>query len=337
MATAQQIKALIESYTSQDDARFRAVAMQIAALSAKQGKKQLADELRALLDEAAGRREMHLGPAKAVPLARPNRDLAGLLTASYPSTQLSDMVLTDRLRAELRRIVTQYRQREQLRAHGLVPRQRLLLVGPPGCGKTMTASALAGECHLPLMFVQLHSLITKFMGETAAKLHLVFEAMERTPAVYLFDEFDAIGSVRRADNDVGEIRRVLNSFLQFLEYHDSHSIIVAATNLMPILDSALFRRFDATLRYDLPTQSEFRPLIENRLSLFNTKRLRWESIIEAARGLSHADIVRAAEEAAKVAVLANRKSIRTDDLVDALRERQASRPADKSREDRNRE
>ena len=207
MATAQQIKALVESYVSGDDGRFRTVTMQIAALSAKHGKKQLAQELRTLLDEARVHRELHVGPAKAIPLARPNRDLAGLLAASYPTTRLSDMVLKDELRCELKRIVTEHRQREKLRSHGLEPRQRLLLVGPPGCGKTMTASALAGECHLPLMFVQLHSLITKFMGETAAKLHLIFEAMEKTPGVYLFDEFDAIGSVRRADNDVGEIRR----------------------------------------------------------------------------------------------------------------------------------
>lgn len=330
MATAQQIKALVESYVSGDDGRFRTVAMQIAAHSAKHGKKQLAEELRALLDEAAARREMHVGPAKVIPLARPNRDLAGLLAASYPTTRLSDMVLKDELRCELKRVITEHRQRENLRSHGLQPRQRLLLVGPPGCGKTMTASALAGECHLPLMFVQLHSLITKFMGETAAKLHLIFETMEKTPGVYLFDEFDAIGSVRRADNDVGEIRRVLNSFLQFLEHHTSESLIIAATNLMPILDPALFRRFDAAFHYELPAKDEVTPLIENRLSTFNLSRLGWERTVESARGLSHADIVRASESAARLAVLDHRKSIRTNELVNALRERRASRPTESS-------
>lgn len=325
MATAQQIKALVESYVNGDDGRFRTVAMQIAAHSAKHGKKQLAEELRTLLDDAVARREMHVGPARAIPLARPTRDLAGLLAASYPSTRLSDMVLREELRCELKQVITEHRQREKLRSHGLAPRQRLLLVGPPGTGKTMTASALAGECHLPLMFVQLHSLITKFLGETAAKLHLIFEAMEKTPGVYLFDEFDAIGSVRGAANDVGEIRRVLNSFLQFLEHHTSDSLIIAATNLMPILDPALFRRFDAVLRYELPVESEVRPLIKHRLSTFNVSRLGWKRVAESARELSHADIVRAAEGAARVAVLAHRKSILTDDLVDALRQRHASR------------
>jgi len=178
------------------------------------------------------------------------------------------------------------------------------------------------------MFVQLHSLITRFLGETAAKLHLIFEAMEKTPGVYLFDEFDAIGSVRRADHDIGEIRRVLNSFLQFLEHHTSESLIIAATNLMPILDPALFRRFDATFRYELPAEAEVPTLIKNRLSTFGLGRLGWKRIVEAARGLSHADIVRAAEGAARLAVLGQQKSIHADDLVNALRERQTIRPGE---------
>ncbi|PRQ08821.1 ATP-dependent zinc metalloprotease FtsH [Enhygromyxa salina] len=299
--------------------------MQIAASSAKHGKTKLADQLRTLVDEARTQRSLHVGPARPVPIARPARDLAGLLCASYPETRLGDMVLTDELRQAIERVIAEYRARDRLRGHGLAPRAKLLLVGPPGCGKTMTASVLAGECRLPLMTVQLHALITKYMGETAAKLHLIFEAMESTAGVYLFDEFDAIGSTRSTTQDVGEIRRVLNSFLQFLEQHDSDSIVVAATNLLPMLDDALFRRFDAVLHYDLPAPQHVRPLIENRLSAFVTKRLTWKRIVAAAEGLSHAEIVRAAQESAKDAVLADTDTVTTKDLVRALTERTAYR------------
>lgn len=189
----------------------------------------------------------------------------------------------------------------------------------------MTASALAGELGLPLLFVQLHGVITKFMGETAAKLHVIFDAMFETRGVYLFDEFDAIGGRRAVSNDVGEVRRILNSFLQFLERDDSDSIIVAATNFSDMLDNALFRRFDDVIEYELPTDSMRKTLIQNRLTIFNIKRLGWKSVLAASAGLSHADIVRACEDAAKEAILEDRKSVSTAALKSALKMRQRTK------------
>src|SRR5690606_36706728 len=125
------------------------------------------------------------------------------------------------------RVVLEHRQRDRLRAHGLVPRRKLQLIGAPGTGKTMSASELAGELHFPLFTIQLHGLMTKFMGETAAKLRLIFDSMSETRAVYLFGEFDAMGWDRATEIVGGEIRRVLHSFLQFLEQAGSDSVIVA--------------------------------------------------------------------------------------------------------------
>jgi len=325
VATAEQLKALLRSHVAGDEERFRAVALQIAAHNAKKGNKQLAQELRELLDKAR-RIQSPVEPPRAVPIARPAGELAGLVTASYPSTRLSDMVLTKAGAQSLVDVVEQYRQRDRLHSHGLSPKRKLLLVGPPGCGKTMTASALAGECNLPLMFVQLHSLITKYMGETAAKLHLVFDAMGETRGVYLFDEFDAIGSTRTLRNDVGEIRRVLNSFLQFLERDDSQSIVVAATNFVGMLDDALFRRFDDVIRYDLPDAAMTRALIENRLSSFDVRQLTWTKVTRSAAGLSHAEITHACDDAAKEAVLADRRAIESPSLEKALRIRLQMHP-----------
>jgi SpoVK/Ycf46/Vps4 family AAA+-type ATPase len=145
MAIAEQIKALVASFVTDDDDRFRAVAMQIAALAAKQGKSKLSEELRAMLVEASARNNVHVGPARPVPIARPARDLAGLVTVDYPTARLGDMVLDESLELELERIVAEYRQRERLRASGLSPRRRLLLVGPPGCGKTMMRRTTSGR------------------------------------------------------------------------------------------------------------------------------------------------------------------------------------------------
>ncbi|CAD77994.1 MAG TPA: ATPase [Rhodopirellula baltica] len=324
MATAQQIKSLVRSFTAGDEEHFVTVALQIAANSAKKGDGKLAKELRDLVDEVK-RRQSHDRQSSPVPIARPSGDLAGLLATSFPKTRLSEMVLSKETVTPLSRVIHEYRHQEKLRSHGLSARRKLLLVGPPGCGKTMTASAIAGELHLPLFSVQLHGLITKFMGETSAKLHLLFEAMHCTRGVYFFDEFDAIGGHRGASNDVGEARRILNSYLQFLEQDDSDSLILAATNFAGMLDDALFRRFDDVVRYSRPSQQEAESLIRNRLHAFLPSRVGWNKIQSAAEGLSHAEIARACDDAAKQCVIDDRTKVTTSQLAAVLNERQLAR------------
>lgn len=326
MATGEQLKALLKSHTAGDDELFRSVSLQIAATEATKGNDRLAKELRDLADNAK-RVQQPAGHPRAVPIARPSGELAGLVLASYPSMRLSDMVLAESVRARIEDVISQQRKRDLLRSHGLSPKRKLLLVGPPGCGKTMTASVLAGECQLPLLFVQLHSLITKYMGETAAKMHLIFDAMSQTRGVYLFDEFDAIGAARASGNDVGEIRRVLNSFLQFLERDDSESMIVASTNFVGMLDDALFRRFDDIVAYDIPDKQLIRKLIDNRLSTFDLGEIRWGDVSLAARGLSHAEVVRACDDAARNAIMSGEERISSESLNKALKNRSGMRPS----------
>ncbi len=319
MATAAQIKALIESQLKGDDRRFLTVAMQIAAHAARKGQGRLADDIRALVEEARERGERRRA-SKPVPIAAPRGELEGLLAVSYPEIRLTELVLDEDTRQRLARILREYRARARLQAHALEPRRKLLLVGPPGSGKTFTASALAGELNLPLLVIRLDGLITKFMGETAAKLRLVFESMRKTLGVYLFDEFDSIGGNRSERGDVGEIRRVLNSFLQFIEHDDSDSVVVAATNFGPALDPALFRRFDDIIEYAPPTAPQVEQLLRSRLSPFDTAELDWEMVTRDGVGLSYADLARACMDAAKDAVLEG-GSITTARLLACLEER----------------
>jgi SpoVK/Ycf46/Vps4 family AAA+-type ATPase len=203
----------------------------------------------------------------------------------------------------------------------------LLLVGPPGTGKTMTARAVAGELHLRLYLVRFESMITKYMGETAAKLRLIFEAMRNVRAVYLFDEFDAIGAQRALPNDTGEIRRILNSFLQFIESDDSESILIAATNHSEILDRALIRRFDDVLTYEMPGREAIALMLRRALTAFQTKGMKWERLADEADGLSYAEIVRACEDAAKDMVLAGRESLSAEEILNALHARKLAHSA----------
>jgi SpoVK/Ycf46/Vps4 family AAA+-type ATPase len=321
MTTARHIVTLLKSHIAGDEDRFLATAMQLAAHEARQGHGKLAQDLKELVDAAKAKGSAMPREARPVPLVQPKGELASLLNARYPDLRLADMILPDAIRGRFDRILSEQRQQQNLRDHGLQPRRKLLLVGPPGSGKTMTAAVLAGELHLALFTIMLDGLITKFMGETAAKLRLVFDAMQATRGVYFFDEFDAIGARRGERQDVGEIRRVLNSFLQFLEQDESHGLIIAATNHPKLLDKALFRRFDDVIEYSVPDAVLAEALLRARLDRFDTRGLTWSEEAQQAVGLSQAEIVRAADDAAKSTLLRNGKRIASEALIEALKER----------------
>jgi len=155
-------------------------------------------------------------------------------------------------------------------------------------------------------------------------LRLVFEAIRQSPGIYLFDEFDALGAHRSQSNDVGEIRRVLNSFLQLLEKDDSQSLIVAATNHPELLDRALFRRFDDVIEYSLPDAGLAEEILRRKLAIFQAADIDWQQILPETGGLSQAELVRASEEAAKRAVLGGSTRITSEGLIAALHERKAA-------------
>jgi SpoVK/Ycf46/Vps4 family AAA+-type ATPase len=322
MATATQIKALLKSHLAGDDDRFITIALQVAAHEARQGHTKLASDLKHLVDEAKSR--SHRSSQKVVALVQPSHELASIIEVSDPRLPLSSLTLSDEQRRIFERIVLEYRQLGKLRSHDLEPRRKLLFFGPPGTGKTASASALAHELHLPLFTIRLDGLITKFMGETASKLRVVFETMRASRGLYFFDEFDAIGSDRNSLNDVGEVRRILNSFLQFLEQDTSDSMIVAATNHKQLLDSALFRRFDDVITYDLPTRVQVKAIVENKLARFSCSVDDWEALEDIADGLSHAEITRACDDAAKHSVLDGMKIIDVKIIMSMLEERKRS-------------
>jgi SpoVK/Ycf46/Vps4 family AAA+-type ATPase len=213
------------------------------------------------------------------------------------------MVLSPAVEQKIARVIKEQRNHERLSGHGLEPRRKLLLVGPPGTGKTLTASMLATELRLPLFVVRFDSLITKFMGESASKLRLVFDALKTTRGVYLFDEFDTLGLQRGSQHDVAEMRRTLNMFLQLIEQDRSESLIIAATNHGASLDAALFRRFDDVIQYELPSESQAELLLRNSLALLAPENLDYALLAKQCAGLSHSDIVRACSDAMKDAVL----------------------------------
>lgn len=306
MATGEQIKTLIKAHYAQDNERFKTAALRIAASETKSGHTTLGREITGMVDAASKSKPNVINFA--------NKD--GLFTVSFPDVRLQDLVVSENVEERLERLLTEYKQRAKLASYGLSCRRKVLLEGEPGTGKTMTASVIAHELDMPLFVVQTDKLITKYLGETSARLRQIFEAIAATRGVYLFDEFDAIGADRSRDNEVGEMRRILNSFLQFIEGDISDSIIVAATNNRKMLDQALFRRFDDVLHYELPTVGEVKRIVANRAGAYDPTFELGDDTAARLSQLCQADITRICSDAIKEALLTD--SSLSDSLFDRL-------------------
>ena len=308
------VTALVRTHASGDEEAFYAVALQAAAREARQGHHHLAADIKKAVESSRESRRTQL--AKVTRLPRSQNDVTDLIEVSYPQVSLRDLVIAPDLAAQVVQVIQEQRQRAVLAEHGFTPMHRLLLEGPPGTGKTMTASVISSELSLPMCTVRLDGLLSKFMGETASKLRTIFETVASQRAVYLFDEFDALGG-DRGGNDVGEARRILNTFLMFLEDAGSDSIVIAATNHRSILDRALFRRFDAVLTYSLPDAQQAQSVIRKRLGSL-VKGIRLGGLASFTEGLSHADLVKAAEAAAKSALMRGDTAVTRKDIETAL-------------------
>lgn len=313
-ASADHIKALVRSFGSRDDDAFYAVALQIAAKAARQGHHRFANDVRQLVENAKAE---SVG-AKVTSIAQPRGELAELVVASHPEASMQDLVVGPVLREQIEEIIVEQRQRHMLLERGLRPIHRLLLQGPPGTGKTMTAAVIAHDLDLPLLTIRLDALLSKYLGETGSKLRILFDAAASRRAVFLFDEFDALGG-DRAGNDVGEARRILSSFLLFLESASAESIVVAATNHRSILDQALFRRFDRLLEFALPSANEAVAVIRSRLGSL-AGDIDWDILSEHVAEMSHAELVHAAERAAKRCLLSGDVAVSLPVLRNALEE-----------------
>ncbi len=214
------------------------------------------------------------------------------------------MILSDATETRFRRIEREYAARDRLAHYGLLYRQKILLYGLPGCGKTMGAERIAWNTGLTFIKVRFDAMVSSYLGETATNLRELFETAAQSPCLLFIDECDALAKSRDDNQEVGEIKRVVNTFLQLLdEYEVSNGLLVAATNLTKFLDEAVWRRFDDVIEVPKPTKREIEAILRQTLSSIEVGSIDWESIVQKMINFSAAQVVRVGQDAAKRAVM----------------------------------
>lgn len=317
---ATLMKRLFRVLKDGSDSDVRTVCRRIVDDEKKRGHTQVAKELEKILSESA-RPAALLPPTALTPLPTSRRDSAPLLTEIPVEKLRHHMVLPEVVDARFTRIEKEFAARSRLAKHGLKPRHRVLLYGPPGCGKNLGAERLAWHTGLPLRKVRFDNLLSSYFGETMTNLRRVFDAAHEVPCALFLDECDTLARARTARNDVGEVTRITNALLELLEDYHGDGLVIAATNLDAELDPALFRRFDEVLKIPLPGVAEIQRMLATTLAPIGIEsNLPLAALAGEMDGMSGSDVVHAAQSAAKLAVLGGRKKVSQADLRQALAE-----------------
>jgi AAA+ superfamily predicted ATPase len=321
MARADLVKKLFSNFKTNDREGFVKTANEIIDDERKKNHGILAEELSMIISNGttfALKGISALSSANGNSSGNSKEKEVALFEIVYPDKTLSDVVLTSENKQKIEQIIREFLNWDVLMSNGVYPTRRVLFYGPPGCGKTMTAGAIAAEIGLPLLYVRFDAIISSYLGETAGNIRKVFDFVNSDSYVMLFDEFDAIARSRNDQYEHGEIKRVVNTFLQQIDNFKGRSLVIAATNFEQSLDYAIWRRFDSTLRFDMPDNNE-------RIRLFNLKLKQFMGsgniIVEFTpdmKNFSHADVERAALSVIKQCVLDGRRMYNKKDVEQAV-------------------
>ena len=317
MARADLLKQLFRAYRDNDRHSFMEVAHSIADEERKKHHGILANELLRILNNGV----VAASPSLLGPVQPPPKDQekkTPLLEVRQPDRYSRQLVLDSGINQQLLRVMREFREWDILEANGLQPSHKLLFCGPPGCGKTVTAEVIATELGLPLVYIRFDSVVSSLLGETASNLRKVFEYIRQDTWVVLFDEFDAIGRSRDDVTEHGEIKRVVNSFLQMLDNFHGRSLLIAATNFEQVLDPALWRRFDEVVRFERPTGAQIEELMQKKLSPVRNPRVSFKRYVKQLVGSTFGDVERITTDILKTCALEGRSRLRSEDVKMAM-------------------
>lgn len=310
MARSDLLIDLVEAERRGDKERFKLLVEAIIAEERAKQHHLVADRLSELITTVGSSALLSRDEATA--------RVSDLVLDIVPSRTLASLHLRASVRSAVEEVIEEHRRSDLLRSHGLEPRNRILLDGPPGNGKTSLAEAIATETMLPFYVVRYEGVVSSFLGETASRLHAVFDFARTRRCVLFFDEFDSIAKERADTNETGEIKRVVSTLLLQIDRLPAHVVVVCSTNHSELLDRAAWRRFQLRLELPLPTRSEatsFLEALQNRLG--GNLGLAPRTLADKLQGASYAELEQIAVDIRRRYVLA----LPDGDLTDIARTR----------------
>jgi len=314
------IKQLIISFNSNDNETFLDAAREYIEREKRMKHTQVAKELeKALFDKSTSNSFSERRFKSVQPIPRDSEKGFPLLEIKHYDESWESLILPGKIKEQLNQIIREFKDADVLATYNLSYKRKILLCGKPGTGKTFTAQIISSILHIPLVYVRFDAIVSSYLGETATNLRKVFDYIEQGTWIVLFDEFDIIGKNRDDSHEHGEIKRVVNSFLQMLDNFSGTSIIFAATNHQNMLDFAIWRRFDDVVYYELPDETTRQTLFERFLRpMKRDNNIDLKTLSERSARLSPSDIKMIAEEAMKLAIINGRSSLSMGDLSTAL-------------------
>lgn len=317
MARADLLKKLFSSFKIDDREAFLKVANEIIEDERKKNHGILADDLKMIISNGSSQTKRSLSTYSAAASKDKERE-AALFEIIYPEKYFDDIVTTSHMLHQIKQIIKEFSNWEILLSNGVYPTRRILFYGPPGCGKTLTAQAIASEIGLPLLYVRFDAVISSYLGETASNIRRVFDYAQNDSFVIFFDEFDAIARSRNDSYEHGEIKRVVNTFLQQLDNFKGKSLVIAATNFEDSLDYAIWRRFDNTLRFDMPSNEDRTKLFSLGLKQFQGPVHVVSEFMGHMENFSHSDVAQVTNRIKKHCILDGKRIYTKKDVEQAI-------------------
>jgi SpoVK/Ycf46/Vps4 family AAA+-type ATPase len=321
MTNSELIKQLFLSFNNDDSDAFMQAAREYIEREKRKKHTIVAKELEKALYQTGHTTHKQRRFKHGSPIPRDTEKGFPLLEVQHFDFDFDHLILTPQTIAQLERIIREFKDADILATYNLTYKKKILLCGLPGTGKTFSTQIVSSLLNIPLVYIRFDAIISSYLGETAGNLRKVFDFIENGMWIVLFDEFDIIGKNRDDVYEHGEIKRVVNNFLQMLDNFKGDSILFAATNHQNMLDSAIWRRFDAVIEYELPDEATRQQLFECYLRpIKRDNKINLSQAAKASEGLSPADIEMIATEAMKTAIIDARSSLIASDLDSAIRQ-----------------